>query len=63
MSDDRVDLVDEGAESEDVLATLPGHHEPQESSGGGIPKVLLWIGGLLLFNGLSYAFDWGWILY
>ncbi len=34
-----------------------------EGGGGGIPKIVYWIVGLVIFNGLSYAFDWGWVLY
>ncbi len=29
----------------------------------GLVKAGIWIGGLILFNVLSYVFDWGWILY
>lgn len=31
--------------------------------GGGIPSIVFWIGGVLIFDALSYAFNWGWILY
>jgi len=34
-------------------------HTPARS----IPRWVFWVGGLLAFNGLSYVFDWGWILY
>lgn len=37
------------------------------SQGGGIGRRLLGVGGFILalvvFNGLSYFFNWGWILY
>jgi len=33
------------------------------SNGGGGKGWLIWIGILILFNVLSYAFGWGWILY
>lgn len=29
----------------------------------GIPGWIVWIGLLLLLNGLSYAFNWGWTFY
>lgn len=33
------------------------------SGGSGIPGWLIWVGALILFNVLSAAFDWGFILY
>ena len=38
-------------------------HAPQPQSGGGLPGWVFWILGLLVFNGLSYYFNWGWVLY
>lgn len=31
--------------------------------GGGAASWLAWIAALLIFNGLSYAFNWGWIIW
>lgn len=28
-----------------------------------IPRWLFWVGGLIIFNVLSYVFNWGWVLY
>ncbi len=39
------------------------HHAPQPQRGGGMPGWVFWILGLLIFNGLSYFFNWGWVLY
>lgn len=33
------------------------------ASGGSGMGWIVWIGGLLLFNGLSYFFEWGWTIY
>jgi hypothetical protein len=42
----------------------PEYYEEYEESGGsGIPGWLIWVGLLLLVNGLSCAFDWGFIIY
>lgn len=34
-----------------------------ESTKPEFPTWILWIGALLLFNGLSYVFGWGWFIY
>ena len=31
--------------------------------GGGIIGFLVFIGIILLLNGLSYVFNWGWVFY
>lgn len=41
----------------------PDYYDEPESHGSGIPGWVFWVGGLLLFNGLSYAFGWGFIIY
>ena len=33
------------------------------AGGGSGMGWIVWIGALLLFNGLSYVFNWGWIIY
>lgn len=37
--------------------------ESYQSAGSEFPTWIFWLGGLLLFNGLSYAFGWGWFIY
>lgn len=36
---------------------------PAQSSGGGVPKILIYVGILVLVNILSWLFDWGFIIY
>ena len=63
------DLVENGwAEPEAqefVLSVEPAMQEnpPDGGSGGGAASWAAWIAGLLIFNALSYAFDWGWIIW
>jgi len=38
-------------------------HSPPPRSGGGIPGWVFWLGGLLIFNALSYFLGWGWVLF
>ena len=52
--------------SQDHLDHLRAQHQKLESyqtPGSGFPMWILWLGGLLLFNGLSYAFGWGFVIY
>ncbi len=39
-----------------------GGHE-EGSGGDGVPSWLFYVGGLILFNALSWFFGWGWIIY
>ena len=41
----------------------PEYYEEYNEGGSGIPGWVFWVGALLLFNGLSCAFDWGFIIY
>jgi len=63
------DLVAEGwneAEAQEfVMAVETALQEtPAEGGGsGGASGWLAWIAVLVIFNGLSYAFGWGWFLW
>ncbi|GDX81657.1 hypothetical protein LBMAG42_34680 [Deltaproteobacteria bacterium] len=37
--------------------------DEEGGGGGGFPKVLVWIGLLIVANVLSQVFDWGYIIY
>lgn len=37
--------------------------DEESGGGGGVPKVVIWIGLLILVNVLSQVFDWGYIIY
>ena len=37
--------------------------EVYEDHGGGLPSWIWVVAGLIIFNVLSYVFDWGFILY
>lgn len=62
-------LVDSGWEPEEAerfVYSIKHHIEhPQESDGGGseLQGWMVWAGGLLLINGLSWAFNWGFWIY
>lgn len=61
------DLVGNGmdqADAEGFVATV-GEHVPagDGDEGRGIPGWMIWVGGLVLFNVLSYIFNWGWIVW
>ncbi len=63
------DLVENGwAEPEAQEFVLSVETAMQENptdggNGGGAASWAAWIAGLLIFNALSYAFDWGWIIW
>lgn len=65
------DLTNNGwdpAEANEYVTTIEYHlaeaRSRQGGAGGGEGMGwLLWIGGLLLFNLLSYLFNWGWMIW
>ena len=65
------DLTNNGwdpAEADDYVSTIEYHlsqAQHRQSSGGGGEGMgwLLWIGGILLINLLSYLFGWGFWIY
>ena len=56
MSDD----IKEVSEFDDA-GSYP--EEPEVVAPQRLPRWLLYVGGLVAFNVLSYVFDWGWILW
>lgn len=58
MSDD----IEEVNEFEGIEELAGGHGE-EPVAPRRFPKWLFYIGGLVLFNVLSYVFNWGWVLW
>ena len=60
------DLVGNGmdrADAQSFVASVGEHVTAGGGGGGGIPSWVFWVGALVLFNVLSYVFNWGWILW
>lgn len=64
MSDDDREVKDVN-EFDDLGELQPGADAPEaeEVAPSRFPRWLLYIGGLVIFNVLSYVFDWGWVLW
>jgi hypothetical protein len=52
------DKIEDANEFEDL-----GQYQQEQPAPRRFPRWLFYIGGLVIFNVLSYVFDWGWVLW